>query len=109
MKINWKARLKNKVFVIVIATLIVSVIYQILGLFGIVPAVSKGAILNVIELIVKMLVALGVLVDPTTDGIKDSDRAMTYGTDADVRFDEIIYPLSVDEGEGKGGDENGIS
>jgi len=86
MKINWRARLKNKAFVIIMATLIVSILYQILGWFGIVPSVSQGAVLNVIELIVKVLVAFGILVDPTTDGISDSDRAMTYYTEYDERL-----------------------
>jgi phi LC3 family holin len=38
---------------------------------------------NVIELCIKALVLLGVVVDPNTKGIQDSDRAMTYEKPAD--------------------------
>ena len=37
--------------------------------------------------VVSLLGILGV-VDPTTDGLNDSDRAMTYDTDYDVRRSE---------------------
>lgn len=88
MQINWKARFRNKAFIVIMATLIVSVIYQMLGMFGIVPAVSQGAVLDVIRLVIKILVGFGVLIDPTTDGVSDSDRAMTYYTDHDERKKE---------------------
>ena len=85
MKINWKARFKNKAFIVTFVTLIISFVYQILGLFEIVPAVSESSAINVITIIVNVLATLGVLVDPTTNGVSDSQRAMTYYTDADER------------------------
>ncbi len=88
MKINWKARLKNKVFVIAFATLVISFVYQILGLCGVVPSVSEEAIVNVITTAVNGLAALGIVVDPTTDGMSDSERALTYFTENDVRKTE---------------------
>ena len=85
MKINWKARFKNKTFVVTFVTLIVTFVYQILGLFGIVPSISESTIANILTVLVNMLAALGVLVDPTTDGFGDSERALTYFTENDVR------------------------
>lgn len=85
MKLNWKARFKNKTFVISFVTLIVAFVYQMLGLFGVVPSISESSIVNVVTIIINMLATFGVLVDPTTDGMSDSDRAMTYYTDADER------------------------
>jgi phi LC3 family holin len=85
MNINWKARLKNKVFIFAFGTLAVSFVYQILGLFGIVPSISQDDVMNIITTIINGLAALGVIVDPTTPGASDSDRAMTYYTDNDVR------------------------
>ena len=41
MKINLKARLKNKTFIISVAALIVSFAYKALSLFDIVPSVSS--------------------------------------------------------------------
>ena len=85
MKINWKARFKNKTFVITFVTLIVAFVYQILGILGVVPTVSEDSVMNIFTLLVNALGTLGVLVDPTTDGVSDSDRALTYYTENDVR------------------------
>lgn len=85
MKLNWKARFKNKTFVISFVTLIVAFVYQMLGLFGIVPSISESSIVNVVTIVINILATFGVLVDPTTNGISDSDRALTYYTDADER------------------------
>lgn len=78
MKINWKVRFKNKAFVISFVTVVVTFVYQILSLLGITPALSESMVMNLITTVINALVMLGVLVDPTTKGIKDSDRAMTY-------------------------------
>lgn len=85
MKINLKARLKNKTFVISVAVLIVSFVYKVLSLFDFVPSISENEIAEVINMGVDILALMGVFVDPTTKGISDSDRAMTYYTDEDVR------------------------
>lgn len=85
MSINWKARFKNKVFLITFITLAISFVYQLLGLFGVVPSVSEIDLVNVITTAVNGLAALGIVVDPTTPGVSDSERAMTYYTDDDVR------------------------
>lgn len=85
MKINWKARFKNKTFVITFVTLIVAFVYQTLGLLGIVPTVSESTVANILTVIVNILATFGVLVDPTTPGTADSERALTYYTEEDVR------------------------
>lgn len=89
MKINIKARLKNKTFLITIATLLITFVYQLLSLFEIVPKVSESTVINLLGMVVNLLAGLGVIVDPTTDGIKDSDRAMTYYTENDEREDVL--------------------
>lgn len=78
MKINWKVRLQNKVFLASLLALIISFIYDLLALMGIVPAVDESAVLALMDTALKVLAALGILVDPTTAGISDSDQAMTY-------------------------------
>lgn len=88
LKINLKARLKNKVFLISAITLIVSVLYKVLSLFGIVPSISELEILEVFSYLVDVLSLMGIIVDPTTDGVSDSDRAMTYYTENDMRGEE---------------------
>lgn len=85
MKINWKARFKNKTFVITFVTLVIALVYQVLGLFEVVPSVSEETLVNVFTMLVNILAFVGVVVDPTTDGFNDSDRAMLYFTDLDER------------------------
>lgn len=85
MKINWKVRLKNKAFLIGFGTLIIGFVYQVLSMLDIVPAISRENINEVLMAVVSLLGILGVVVDPTTDGLNDSDRALTYGTDHDIR------------------------
>ena len=66
--INWKVRFKNKLWLTTFIFTIIAFIYQVLGMFDIVPPVSENAITQVI----------GVVVDPTTSGVSDSELAMTY-------------------------------
>lgn len=88
MKINWKARFKNKAFLVTFVTLIVAFVYQLLGLFGIVPSVSEDVIMNFLTIAINLMATLGVIVDPTTPGASDSERALTYYTENDVRDSE---------------------
>ena len=89
MKINWKARFKNKAFLISFAALLVGFIYQILGLFDIVPSISEESIVNLLTIILNLLGVLGVIIDPTTPGASDSNRALTYYTENDERNGEL--------------------
>ena len=66
-----RKRLKNKAFVITFLTAIVAFIYQICGMFGIVPPVTEDTVTQLIGLVVNILVGVGILVDPTTEGLKD--------------------------------------
>ena len=85
MKINIEARLKNKVFLISMSVLLISIIYKVLSLFGIAPSIDESAALEVVSMIIDFLALLGVVVDPTTTGLNDSERAMTYFTENDER------------------------
>lgn len=88
MKINWKVRLQNKTFLLSLIGLVITLVYQVLGLFDIVPSISENEIVNIVGMVINLLGVLGVVVDPTTDGINDSTRALTYGTVMDVRITE---------------------
>lgn len=78
MKINWKLRLQNKATLVVLITLAITFVYQILGFCGVVPKISQEEITNTIMIIVNILVVLGVVVDPTTSGVSDSEQALNY-------------------------------
>ena len=75
---NWKLRLQNKTTLIALIAAAVSLVYQILGICGIVPRVSEDTIMTVAGTLINALCLLGIVVDPTTKGIADSDRAMEY-------------------------------
>lgn len=85
MKINLKARLKNKAFLVSVIALLVSFVYHILAFFGITPAHGENEILELLGMAINILAVLGVIVDPTTEGLSDSERALTYCTECDVR------------------------
>ena len=78
MKMNWKVRFKNKTWLSMFISLIVGFVFNILKMFDIVPVVTENLVMNVVGQILTLLGLLGVLVDPTTVGVGDSNRAMTY-------------------------------
>ena len=80
---NWKLRLQNKTTLIALIAAAVSLVYQILGICGVVPRVSEDTIMTVAGTLIIALCLLGIVVDPTTKGITDSERAMNYDKPAD--------------------------
>ena len=78
MKINWKVRLKQPTFWIATIPVVITFAYSILALAGIVPAVTEERIQNLFLTVVTILAQLGIIIDPTTKGICDSERAMKY-------------------------------
>ena len=78
MGINWKLRLKNKATLLTLLVAMVTFVYQVFGCFGVVPSVSQDMAVNMVTMVVNVLLALGIVVDPTTSGIGDSDQAMGY-------------------------------
>lgn len=71
MKINWKLRFKNKATLAAIAATIILLAQQ-LG-FELPDNVSE-----VVNTALTLLVLLGVVSDPTTSGLSDSEQAMNY-------------------------------
>ena len=78
MKINWKVRFKNTVWLSSFISLIVGFVYNILAAFDIFPVVTQDTIMKIVGEVLTMLGLLGVLIDPTTAGVNDSNRAMSY-------------------------------
>lgn len=78
MNINWKVRFKNKVFLASLLALVISFIYDAMALLGYVPSVDESSIMALVDTVLKVLAAVGILVDPTTAGLSDSVQAMTY-------------------------------
>lgn len=78
MKINWKVRFRNKAFLLTFIPFVLSFIYQILSIFNIFPKVTENTILYLITQLINALALLGIIVDGTTQGIGDSEQALTY-------------------------------
>lgn len=78
MKVNWKVRFKNKVWLSTFISAIIVIIYTIFDLIGIVPDISEYSLIRIIEAILLMMSLTGVIVDPTTYGLNDSNRAQGY-------------------------------
>lgn len=78
MKVNWKVRFKNKVWLSAFISAIIVIIYTLFDLFGIVPDISEYSLTRIIEAILLIMSLTGVIVDPTTAGLNDSNRAQGY-------------------------------
>ena len=77
MKINWKVRLKNPVFWAQVAVALLSPILVSLGLQweDMTTWPALGEVLRQAAVIVSLW---GVITDPTTQGLGDSQQALTY-------------------------------
>ena len=95
-KINWKVRLKNKLWLAAFASLFITFIYGLLELLDIVPSISEGRTVEIVQSVLTVLGLIGVVTDPTTAGIGDSERALGYDKpwddtgDGDSDEDETI-------------------
>lgn len=78
MKMNWKVRFKNKTWLTMFVSLIIGFVFNMLKLFDVAPVVTENTVATIAAQILEFLGLIGVLVDPTTVGVGDSNRAMTY-------------------------------
>lgn len=78
MKINWKVRFRNRVFLYSLIALVVSFVFKLLALFEISPAISESTVMQFCDIVLLILVGTGVVTDPTTAGMNDSERALAY-------------------------------
>lgn len=78
--INWKVRLKNKVFWITVIPALFVFIEKVLCVCGISVDLSgtSGLLVDVTEALFVVLGLMGIVVDPTTAGASDSAQALTY-------------------------------
>lgn len=87
MKLNWRVRFKNKVWLGSFLSLIVGFVYSMLALFDVFPEVTESLVLQLLNQVLTFLGLIGVIVDPTTAGLEDSDRAMSYAEPWDENID----------------------
>lgn len=75
---NWMLRFQNKATLVALVAAVVAFVYQGFAMFGYVPPISSNDIIDWAGLLINVLVILGIVVDPTTNGVKDSDVALEY-------------------------------
>ncbi len=78
--INWKIRLMNKQFWLSLIPALALTAQAVAAVFGweIDLTTAVGKLLTVVNTVFALLVVLGIVVDPTTEGIGDSERALGY-------------------------------
>ena len=78
MKLNWKVRFRNRIWLGSFLSLIVGFVYSMLALLDVFPEVTESLVLQLLNQVLTFLGLIGVIVDPTTAGLGDSERAMGY-------------------------------
>lgn len=78
--INWKVRIRNKMFWLALIPAVLVLVKEVLELFGVAfdPELISDQLTGLIETVFLILSILGVVNDPTTSGLSDSAQAMTY-------------------------------
>lgn len=78
--INWKVRIKNKNFWMTLVPALLLLAQGIADMFGYNLELGNvgDKVLTVVNAAFAVLTILGIVTDPTTDGIADSQQAMTY-------------------------------
>lgn len=78
--INWEVRIKNKNFWLTLIPAVLLLIQVVVAPFGYQWdfGVLNEQLASIINALFAVLVILGVVNDPTTDGMTDSKQALTY-------------------------------
>lgn len=78
--INWQVRIKNKNFWLTFIPAVLLLIQVIAAVFGFTLNLGDlgNRLLDVVNAAFSVLVILGVVNDPTTEGVSDSEQALTY-------------------------------
>ena len=78
--INWKVRIKNKNFWLALIPAILLLIQVVGAVFGWTLDLGdlESKLLAVVNAVFVLLAILGIVTDPTTEGVSDSARALSY-------------------------------
>lgn len=80
MKINLIARIKNKSFWLSFIPAVLLLVQVVAAVFGYTLNLGDlgNRLLNVVNALFAVLCLLGIVVDPTTAGVSDSEEALSY-------------------------------
>lgn len=79
-QINWKVRMANKTFWLSLIPAVLLLVQVVASVFGFTLDLGElgNKLLEVVNALFAVLAILGVVNDPTTEGLSDSSRAMAY-------------------------------
>ena len=80
MNINWIVRIKNKTFWLALIPAVLLLIQVVASVFGFTLDLGDlgDKLIAVVNALFAVLVILGIVTDPTTEGVGDSTQALTY-------------------------------
>ena len=80
MNINWTVRIKNKTFWLALIPAVLLLIQVVAAVFGFTLDLGDlgDKLIAVVNALFAVLVILGIVTDPTTEGVGDSTQALTY-------------------------------
>ena len=80
MSINWKVRIKNKAFWVALIPALLLLIQQVCAVFGVALDFSElqTQLVAIVGTVFTLLAILGIVTDPTTAGVGDSQQALGY-------------------------------
>mgnify|MGYP001368904684 FL=1 len=80
--INWKVRIKNKMFWLALIPAVLLLVQVVASVFGFTLDLGDlgSKLLAVVNAVFGILTLLGIVTDPTTAGLSDSAQALTYET-----------------------------
>lgn len=78
--INWKVRIKNKLFWVTLIPAVLLLTQVVAAVFGFTLDLGElgNQLLTVVNAVFGVMAVLGVVTDPTTAGVSDSAQALTY-------------------------------
>ncbi|WP_054767178.1 phage holin [Lysinibacillus parviboronicapiens] len=79
MRVNWRIRLMHTPFLLALFSLLLLLAQQVAAIFGYeLTSAMSDQLTSIINTVLSILVLMGVIVDPTTRGTRDSERALMY-------------------------------
>lgn len=80
MSINWKVRVRNKAFWVALIPALLLLIQQVCGVFGVTLDFGElqAQLVAIVGTVFALLAILGIVADPTTRGMGDSEQALSY-------------------------------
>lgn len=91
--LNIPLRFKNKAFWVAFIPAVIVLIQAVAGIFGFTLDLSElsGRILAAVDALFVVLMVLGIVTDPTTDGVSDSERVLDRDIPAPNAAETIRY------------------